>query len=370
MSVAASPRGARAGYNESVMVVRLQLFFVLLSVCAFVAITSPAYAQLNLTDTSNALTVAFSPLTPSPGDTVTVSVQSSLIDIGESDILWQADGKKIAQGRGVNSATVTVGALGTETRIGVTVVAPDGTSASTEAGIIPSELDLVADSDSYTPPFYGGWPRPSAGTTLHLQSFPRFKRGGTTLSASELIYTWRRNGEVLGTISGRGRATANIPVEHLFGTDTISVEARSLDNRLSQSASVTIPTEDPALSLYEDHPLYGVLYHKALPASVFILGVEATFAAVPFFAQARSMYDAALTFDWRVNSAKIPANPKNPSKITINAENSSGIALVELGVTHATNFYLDAKDAWNITFSSSGGGGVSDQFHQPASISQ
>ena len=82
------------------------------------------------------------------------------------------NGKKIAQGRGANSASATAGALGTETRIGVTVVAPDGASASTEASIIPTELDLVADSDSYTPPFYGGWPRPSAGTTLHLQSFP------------------------------------------------------------------------------------------------------------------------------------------------------------------------------------------------------
>lgn len=342
------------------MAARFQLSLVVLVVYALLGFATPAHAQFGLTNIGDALSIGFSPATPGPGDTVTVSVQSSLVDITGSDILWQADGKKIAEGRGVDSASVKAGALGVETRVEVTVTTPDGTSASTEATINPTELDLLVDSDSYTPPFYRGWPRPSAGTAVRIQAFPRFRRGNAMVPASELIYTWRRNDEVLGSISGRGKSAAVIPVEHLFSTDTISVEARSADDQLSHISSVPVTAEEPVLNLYEDHPLYGVLYHHALSASTLIPGVEATFAVVPFFAQARSVYDPALNFDWRVNSVKIPVNPKNPSTLTINAENSSGVAFIELDVTHATNFYLDAKNEWNISFSS--GTGIFDQF--------
>ncbi len=351
------------------MAARIQLLFVTLVVCVFSLVAFPVHAQFGLIDMGNALSVSFSPAMPSPGDTVSVSVQSSLLDIPQSDILWEVDGKKIAQGKGVGSARVVAGALGVETRITVTVVSPDGTSARAEAVINPTELDLLVDSDSYTPPFYRGWHRPSAGTTLRLQVFPRFKRGTTMMPASELVYTWRRNGEVLGSISGRGRSAAVIPVEHLFGTDAISVEARSADDRLAQSSSVSVSAEEPVLALYEDHPLYGVLYHRALSRSASVDGSESTFAAIPFFVQARNIYDTALHFEWRVNSAEIPANPKNPSELTVNADNSTGIAFIELGVTHATNFFLDAKGAWNVTFSSPWSG-TSDQFHQSNSLTQ
>ena len=233
--------------------------------------------------------------------------------------------------------------------------------AETEAIINPTELDLLVDSDSYVPPFYRGAARPSAGTNLRLQALPRFKRGNAFVPASELTYTWRRNGEVLGSISGRGRAAVTLPVEHLFGTDVISVEARSSDGKLSHISSVSISAAEPILALYENHPLYGVLYNRALSNSASVSGSEATFAAIPFFAQARSIYDPALQFEWRVNSTDIPANLKNPGELTINAENSSGVAFIELAVTHATNFFLDAKGVWNVTFSSPWGG-TSDQF--------
>lgn len=344
---------------------RFQLSFVLLALSVFFLVATPAHAQFGLTNAGNALTIEFSPATPSPGDTVKVSVHSSLIDIEGSDVLWEANGKTVAQGEGVDSASVKAGALGVETRITVTVTTSDGASASTEATIHPNELDLLVDSDSYTPAFYRGWARPSAGTNLRLQAIPRFKRGNSLVPASELIYTWRHSGEVLGSMSGRGRSAVLIPVQHLFGTDSISVEARSADNKLSHNASISVSADEPALTLYENDPLYGILYHRALSPSAFIPGEEATFAAVPFFVQTKSLQDSALAFDWRVNSAEIPANPKNPSELTINAENSSGVAFVELDVTHATNFYLNAKGTWNITFSSASDGGTANPFQQP-----
>lgn len=327
----------------------------MLIACALSVFAITAHAQLDPPGTNSAISIAFSPTSPKPGDTVTLTLQSPLLDIPGSDILWEADGKKIAQGKGADSTSIKVGALGTEILIDVSVTTENGIVASAQATIIPTELDLLVDSDSYTPPFYRGRPLASAGTNLYLQALPRFRRAGISIPASALTYTWRRNGMVLGNISGLGRSTANLPVEHLFGIDTISVEVRSVDGVLSHTSSVSFSSRDPILTLYQDHPLYGIMYHRALGPSTFIPETEMTFTAMPLFAQATSVYDPALHFVWHVNDTEVPTNRENPSKITINAENSSGIALVELETTHATNYFLNAKGGWNITFSSSPG---------------
>ncbi|HEY4525332.1 MAG TPA: hypothetical protein VJL39_03120, partial [Candidatus Paceibacterota bacterium] len=61
---------------------------------ALLAVALPAHAQLSLTNPGNALSIRFLPAAPGPGDTVTLTVQSSLFDIAESDVLWEANGKK------------------------------------------------------------------------------------------------------------------------------------------------------------------------------------------------------------------------------------------------------------------------------------
>ncbi|OGG56533.1 hypothetical protein A3D71_03290 [Candidatus Kaiserbacteria bacterium RIFCSPHIGHO2_02_FULL_55_20] len=349
------PIAFRSGHLPAARVIVVALLAVSIFFFAL-----PAHAQSSLPGTGGTILLTYSPVSPSPGDTVRLSVRGTSDGVSDSDIVWQVNGKTVAQGKGVDSTPVKVGALGTETQISVTATASDGTTTSAQAVIIPTELDLLVDSDSYVPPFYRGRPRASVGTNLHVQALPVFRRAGKQVSASSLIYTWRRNDVILGSISGMGRSEATIPVEHLYGIDTISVEARSADGALSHTSSVSFSAYEPVLALYEDHPLNGVLYHRALGASAFVPGTEMTFAAVPFFAPVTTLHDPALDFAWHVNTAAVVTNSATPDKITINAENSSGIALIQLEVTHATNYSLEAKGGWNVTFSS--GGGVADQF--------
>jgi hypothetical protein len=121
---------------------------------------------------------------------------------------------------------------------------------------------------------------------------------------------------------------------------------------------------EPVLTLYQNHPLYGILYHQALAPATFVPETEMTFVAVPYFAGVVNENDRALVFDWRVNGKAIAQSQTNPSTLTINAANSSGVALIELVLTHATNFYMDAKGLWNITFSTSAAEGQFGAFGQ------
>jgi len=324
---------------------------------------TPVFAQLGLGFGAD-LSISFSPAHPRASEAVQLTARSSGLDLSGSEIVWRANGKEIARGSGLDSTNITAGNLGEETRITVDATQPDGTSGSAQATIIPTGLDILVDSDSYIPPFYRGRARASAGTNLLLQALPEFKLPtGSMAPASDLIYTWRRNGEVIGTVSGRGRSTAIIPSPHLFGTDTITVEAKTPDGTLSGASTLSLSSTEPVLALYEDHPLFGILYNQALGGTTFIPESEMAFAAVPYFAQIQNASDPRLVFDWRVNGSSISPSISHPNEITINANNSTGIALLSLELTHTTNYYMDARGSWNINFSSRSSGAAQDQFH-------
>jgi hypothetical protein len=279
-------------------------------------LATPAIAQqFDLSAFGGTLAIALSPQYPQPGQAVHLTVSGGSLDLQNSAIVWRTDGKVVAQGTGVTSADMVAGALGSEANIDVSVDTPDGTIASAQAIVAPTELDVLVGSDSYAPPFYLGRTLPSAGTNLILQAVAHFKRAdGSVIPDSSITYTWKRNDEVIASASGRGKAVAVISAPHLFTSDTITVDAVSSDQSRGGETSVLVPSEAPVLDLYEDHPLYGILFHRALSGSAFIPESEMTFAAVPYFAEGSSPSDRSLAYDWRVNSAKIDRAFRRPTR--------------------------------------------------------
>lgn len=325
---------------------------------AFFLTVSYAHAQFALPGIGDAVSITLSPAYPAPFDAVHLEAHSNAYDLSESTLTWRVNDKVLAQGVGATSVDVAAGALGSAVRISVEVVAPDDAELFATATIAPTEIDLVFDSDSYVPPFYKGRALPSAGSTLRLEAIPHFVSDeGKEVPISDIIFTWKRNDQILGSISGRGKSGVHIPAPVLFGTDTISVEAITTDRQLAGSASLRIPSEDSVLDLYQDHPLFGVLYHRALGGQSLIPDSEMTFAATPYFAPVPSLSDRSLQWSWHVNGKKIAADTKRPFAITIGAQNSNGIGLLALELSHLANVFFEASGSWGITLSSGGGSG-------------
>ena len=322
----------------------------------------PAIAGAQLSSGFDAdLTLELSPAHSSPGELVRLTARSTLLDLSGTTLAWYENGKKIAGGMGVVEADVVAGALGSEAAVSVEVSQNGVVLITRDARIRPTELDLLWESDSYAPPFFRGRALPSAGTTLRLQAIPRFKRADASfVPASDITFTWRRNGYVVASVSGRGKSQARLPSPALFGTDDVSVEARTPDGAFEGAASVRIPSVEPVLVLYERHPLFGVMYHQALGARNILPEIEMSFAAVPYFAEAIS--PGGLVYEWRVNGTPVQADASRPNELTLDARNSTGIALLELALTHATNFFLSATGSWSITLSGGGAGGEGDPF--------
>lgn len=320
------------------------------------------HAQLAAQSAAGGIVIRMTPENPLPGGYVHLSAFSSTVDLERSDITWYANKKIIAQGSGLTETDISAGPAGTG--VDVVVIAQDGNgaTASGEAFIRPAEVDLVWESDSYTPPFYKGRALPSAGTKIRAQAIAGLQlANGTLVPESDIMYTWRRNGSVIATASGRGRSFATFSAPTLFGTDLIEVEAVSVDGTLSGKTGVNIPSVEPILGLYDDHPVFGILYNNKFGLTASVKDAEKTFAAVPYFAQAESSDDSQLVYNWRINGLNIGADYARPSAITINSEGSNGNADIALSLTRLRNWYMKADAAWQISFPAGGRGATGTQ---------
>ena len=309
------------------------------------------------------LTLTVAPDFPEPQTTITLRVDSTSLDLDRASIAWYADDTLIAEGGGLTETTFTLGPLGSATHIAVVATDLAGESESLERTIRPAEVDLLWEAVSYTPPLYQGKRLVSSSSEVRMQALPRLVRAnGSTIPTSDIIYTWRKNGALVSDASGRGKAQATFPPPLLFGTDTIQVEAVSLDGTLTARASAVIPSRDPQLVLYHKHPLFGTLYHQALTGEDAIPDVEAAFVAEPYFAPVHISTDRSLMYTWRVNGTAVATDATNPNHVTLNAQNSTGAARIELKLTHTTDVFLESRGSWNLLLNSRYGGTAQDPF--------
>lgn len=324
---------------------------IILSAVLFL-FAAPAYAQFGNT-ADGRLFLSVSPEYPGPNEPVLVSLWNAIIDLTGSDITWYVNNKVFAQGVGMTKASIAAGPLGSETNIFATAQTRDGLYASGNASISPAEVDLLWESDSYTPPLYRGRALPSAGTGVRAQAIARFKPAGSAqLPERDIMYTWKRNGSVVASLSGKGMSSAYIRAPALFGTDIIEVAASAIDGSAGGRARAEISSVEPVLVLYENHPLFGIMYNRAFDDTASLSDTEATFAAVPYFAEAENPDDPRLIYSWSVNGKKIPSDELNRSELTVNSANSNGLAQIALSLTHASNLAMSASRAWRVSFGS------------------
>jgi hypothetical protein len=234
--------------------------------------------------------------------------------------------------------------------------------------LTPVVVDLLWESDGLTPPFYQGRSLAGPGSKVRLLAMPTFGKGASAIAPQNLVYTWKKDKTVLGSLSGKGRSSITVESPLRYGAEVVSVDVSTEDGSASASASARIESIEPFIALYIDHPLFGPLFHVGLAEDANILESEASLMAVPFFAPARYPDSPGLVYEWRVNRNIVALSRTTPSRITISAAGSDGVALVELLVTHATNFFFEAERTWNLSFfsGSRGGGSGSDPFNAPS----
>lgn len=315
----------------------------------------PAAAQtftLNMRNVENSVMLNVTPQHPGPNQKVHIEAASSFVDLTNLTISWYVNGKKIGGGVGSTSVDVMTGTLGSETDIRA-VASGIETQASASVALVPAQMDLLWESDSFTPPYYRGRALPSPGTAIRLQVLTHFtKAKGVSMPDSDVTFTWKRNGQIIGDVSGKGKSVAVIGTSMAPHNDIISVIAISSDGSRSGEVSTVIPEVDPALMLYEDHPLFGIRFDNALTDDSSVSENEMSFAVVPYFAPIKSVTDPNLQYEWSVNNIPVSSDARQGNEITISADKSKGDAALSVALTHLTNMFVGVSGSWRVMLSS------------------
>lgn len=252
-----------------------------------------AFAQFTHVDP---LTITLSPQNPRPYETVTVTVNSTTVDLLSSSVRVSVNGNVAADGTGVVSVPVTVGGPGQTTTISVRVVS-GGQTFTKDLTFQPADVSLIVDPVSTTHPFYEGASLPAASGRVRVIALPDLRTSaGTRMAPQNLSYTWKLGDQILTAESGIGRSVlvATAPVRYRDAQISVTVTSPDNPNMVAQAATVVSPV-DPVVRVYRTDPLLGPLFNIALSGTYTLSASEESFRGVPYF------FASAPSLSWSVN---------------------------------------------------------------------
>jgi hypothetical protein len=288
------------------------------------------------------------PETPSPGTKVTVSVESFSTDLGSASILWQIDGKTLNKGVGMKSVVITAPQLGKTITVSAAIMTVEGREVKKSIVIKPAGVDLVWESEGYTPPLYKGKAFFAYQNILHVTAIPHFSTAGGEADPKTLTYKWTVNDKVVQNQSGYGKSSIAIQND-LPRPFEILVEVSTPTGSNKAASRIQLTPGEPSISFYEEDPLYGVLYNRAIIDQIRLGNQEISIRAVPF---AFSIFkNFPLTFNWSVNNLERSDLSTNESITLRTKGDTEGTSRISLSIRNAESILQGAERAIGVQFS-------------------
>ncbi|MES2471029.1 MAG: hypothetical protein V4526_02245 [Patescibacteria group bacterium] len=259
-----------------------------------------AHAQIPSLDP---VVIEMDPIHPSPGGTVNVKITSFSTDLNRATISWFNDGKTVASGVGITSVKIIAPAAGKSSVVIAAVTTTEGSEIKKVITITPTEVNIMWESDGYTPPFYKGKANYAHQSYIKFIALPNFFDGnGNLIPASNLIYKWRRDYQVLGNQSGYGKQYVILPGNSTGDVVHVGVEVSTKDNKMVGEAYIIIDSTDPSVVLYKESPLYGVMYNNAIGENFSLTEKDTRIKAVPYSFSFTDKQAGNLQYTWLVNN--------------------------------------------------------------------
>ncbi|MFA6158503.1 MAG: hypothetical protein WC763_02645 [Candidatus Paceibacterota bacterium] len=328
--------------RTSLIVVSLGLFLS----CSFVSAQSIPGIQ-------NPLVVSVVPTEPRANQAVFINVQSYSTDLNKALITWSVDGKAQASGVGLKDFNLMAGPSGSTKVVDISVATIGSGVLSDSVIIRPADVGLLWEADTYTPPFYQGKALHSYNGSFKVTALPElFTSAGTKIASKDLIYTWKKNGLVQGDVSGYGRNSyIGSQTSYLREGEDISVEVSAPRDNVVATNDILITPTVPEVLLYENSPLYGIVYEKALRNSTGLTNEEISIVAEPFFFSVSERNNGNLTYAWKLNDSTI-SDFANKSEITLRKVEGMAAGRASLGIVvqHTNKLLQGGKSSLIISY--------------------
>lgn len=304
-------------------------------------------AEFSLEDIKT--TIEATPKNPRAYENVFLTINSSFVDTSRAEITWSLDGKIILKGIGAESLQFKTGASGKLNKIGVVIKTLDGKIIYKDLVISPSDVDLLWEAYTYTPPFYKGKALDTQESLIKIVAIPQMlDKNGNRLPVEDLVYKWKTKGELRTEASGFGKNILVFRNDIVPVKENIEVEVSSVDNSSTANESLILTITDTKPIIYENNPLLGILFNKALLNTVYMGDSEMRLSVFPFFFSAL-LDEQKATYSWKMNGVMLNTNDANVVFIKPVVPGLSKIELKANGIFSAfqrgsAGFTLDFSD--------------------------
>jgi hypothetical protein len=257
------------------------------------------------------LSVKVLPANPRSFTNTSIQLTGYGVDLDKSNIAWEIDGKKERQGVGQKSINFLTGAVGKNMLIKIDVFTQDGRYLNEVISIVPAEVEILWQSDSYIPPFYRGKSLATKYSNLKIVALPNFTTtNGSSMDASNLFYKWKINSEELNSGYGRTSVIGQLDTKNL--RNTVSVDVSTLDDTIHATHYIQTQVSSPLIIFYENSPLLGVIHNKSIPDNFFLNQPEITIEAEPYFSN-----KADLSYFWGINDEPLTPSKNDESRLIV-----------------------------------------------------
>ncbi|MBU1046335.1 hypothetical protein KKH36_00970 [Patescibacteria group bacterium] len=308
------------------------------------------FSTANAVDLENQdINLKFNPEFPTANESVTVNTEIYITDINQATISWFIDGILKSKGIGEKQFTFRTKDFGESTDLTIQISASDIGLVSKTFKITPAELDLIWETDTFTPPFYKGKALNTHQSIVKIVAFPNFiNSNGIKINSKDLLYTWKKDWKISSKDSGYGRDSFSFVGPELYRENIISLEVETLDGSIKSKKNIVIKNNNPEILFYENNPLLGILNNRNL--SYFPLNnknsEELKITAYPLYF---SMYNKEdIQYNWSINNKPAYGFENN---ITIRRkEGIIGSFPISLVINDLKKLLLSAKNSFNLNF--------------------
>jgi len=314
------------------------------------------FAHAQISGVGETVSFDVTPNNPRANQIVNLSIESFSIDLSRaSSITWLLNGEIIAQEAGLKSIQFRTGKLGSRSKVDVVIRSIEKGTIRESVTISPTEVNLLWGASSYTPPFYSGKALPASDSDITVVAMSEFvTSNGNRLSSRDLIFTWQKDGRVLGSLSGRGKDTINIIGPKLSRTSRIEVVVASSGGSLQGSGATFISAVSPEIIFYENDTIFGMRYEKAIRNSTVLSKEEIKITAHPYFFSSNSRAVPSSNYQWRVDGSLVESTPNDSSSIVLRQVGvGEGSAEVSLSIENTDKILQFAKKSFSLLFGAS-----------------
>jgi hypothetical protein len=292
------------------------------------------------------------PEIPKPGDEVTITTELyGDIDLNTTLIIWKINGKETQKGIGKKEFKFTMSESGKLVTIDFEAIPTNAPVISKTWNFAPVDVDILWQANTYTPPFYKGKALFTPESNVTFIALPNIIIGGKRVDPSDVVYKWKVDRTVDGANSGFGKNSYNYTGSIILRPALIQAEVyAAANNAFKGVGGFEISHIFPQALIYEDNPLYGILFNKALRNQHTIKENEVELSIIPYFFSTEGKNNS-VTYKWNLNNNALAIPEYQNSAVFRRKDDKKGSANVSITIGNPSKILQKAVTGLGLVFS-------------------